>query len=451
MNFNKIKIDNVTIYVLAIFISGILISNFTPPFMAPDESNHIKRAYLFSKGEILLKTYKNSDSGGFVDKGLLNYINTYYLKFMANRDAKITTRETFEANKIKWEKIKDFSALGGGSFYFPLIYTPQAIGLLLGEQLNLSVSQSFKIARFLSLLVACTVLFFAFKILQPPTLTIALLVLPMTLFQLASSCIDGISTSLFVLLISIYLKTNFKMNWYQISLASLLTLVLTTSRPHTLPFLLFLFIPYFKSCNKKYFFVATLISICTLSWLALAAMTAVDSSANTGIKTTEIITFYISNPESYFHLLWSTITDINHLKLYAASFIGILGWFDITFSETIYFVLGSLLLLITYLSFPNRKKRRETYTILFLIVSTISILLIFFLLLINWNHHPAKNFIEGVTGRYFILPAILCSYCFIQHEKYIDERKKNLTSILLVAFFILSMYATVCSLKSKFF
>jgi uncharacterized membrane protein len=46
---------------------------------------------------------------------------------------------------------------------------------------------------------------------------------------------------------------------------------------------------------------------------------------------------------------------------------------------------------------------------LLLTISISSIAIIFFAMLVTWTPHPAK-LIEGVQGRYFLMPAILCTY-----------------------------------------
>ena len=47
-------------------------SYLIPPFQSPDEFNHLKRAYLLSKGDIFLKS-KDHPTGGNSDPGLLDY------------------------------------------------------------------------------------------------------------------------------------------------------------------------------------------------------------------------------------------------------------------------------------------------------------------------------------------------------------------------------------------
>ena len=98
-----------------------------PPFQAPDEFNHIKRAYLLGNGSFILGS-KSNISGGPIDVGLLKYMsNNIFDKININKDIRVTKETIDSSNQYNWEGIKDFSPLPNTAMYFPLSYLPHGL------------------------------------------------------------------------------------------------------------------------------------------------------------------------------------------------------------------------------------------------------------------------------------------------------------------------------------
>ena len=129
----------------------ILFSNLIPPFQSPDEFEHIKRAYLLSTGDIVLKTSGAESSGGQINVGLLSYIK-HYEQYPFKPLKKITAKDTGFAKQIRWESTSAFSPVYAFASYFPGLYAPQSIGLYLGKTFNFSVADSYQLARILAVL-----------------------------------------------------------------------------------------------------------------------------------------------------------------------------------------------------------------------------------------------------------------------------------------------------------
>jgi len=68
---------NNPLIILLIIVILSLFSALIPPFQSPDEFDHIKRAYLLGKGQLILDTPTGQSSGGDVDSGLLKYMKLY--------------------------------------------------------------------------------------------------------------------------------------------------------------------------------------------------------------------------------------------------------------------------------------------------------------------------------------------------------------------------------------
>ena len=169
------------LFPVALFLACFLSSVIIPPFQSPDEFDHVKRAYLLTQGRIVLESPEGKSSGGMIDTGLLAYMRSYgNVPFAPER--KLSADEIDEAKIIRWAGTKEFSTAPGTGYYFPLIYAPQATGLIVGQMLGISVEQSYRLARFLVLVFASLIIAIAFLIHPPSPLAAALLVIPMSLF-----------------------------------------------------------------------------------------------------------------------------------------------------------------------------------------------------------------------------------------------------------------------------
>jgi hypothetical protein len=83
----------------ALVASIIIFSTLIPPFQSPDEFEHIKRAYLLTTGDIVLKTQGAESSGGQINTGLLEYLKQYE-PYPFQPDQKITKDFTKAAEQI---------------------------------------------------------------------------------------------------------------------------------------------------------------------------------------------------------------------------------------------------------------------------------------------------------------------------------------------------------------
>ena len=114
-------------YIALVFLA-MAASYFIPPIQSPDENQHFARAYMLSKGDILLETLPEKMSGGYIDDGLYEFIKGN-LKISGQSDAKLSEEEKFRLKNIHWSgsEKKSFMEIPGTGFYLPLIYLPHAI------------------------------------------------------------------------------------------------------------------------------------------------------------------------------------------------------------------------------------------------------------------------------------------------------------------------------------
>lgn len=439
--------------ILFILVAGSFFSAIIPPFQSPDEFDHISRAYLLSKGKIVLDAPKGKDSGGRIDSGLMAYMSSYEV-LPRKPERKLSADEVYSANRIKWTGTKEFRSLPGISYYFPIIYTPQAVGLALGEKLKLSVDTSYRLARFIALVSIAIILFVTFNIYPVNPLTIALLIIPMSVFQISSASQDGISTALGILAIATFLRmTTEKDNtspWFFYILTFSVALV-TTSRPFLLPLVILVLAACFYTKNKKFFCVFTAAAFFIIAWLGFTMHTTIDSRFVVGHSTSNATVFYIKNPLQFFNVLWATLSNIGLAQFYGASFFGYLGWLDTPFSPKAYkfFFTCTILIGLLSVSAKNFKKEWVARSILFFSALT-SILLIFFAILIKDNQHPA-SLIQSVQGRYFLIPMIMIAYAISGGLKFYGGIFRKIALCLVILLGIFTIFSTPKLLIERYY
>ncbi|EEE35778.1 hypothetical protein RKLH11_3379 [Rhodobacteraceae bacterium KLH11] len=442
------------IVVLSIFFAAFWTGQLTPSFQSPDEFDHIERAYLLSKGQFLLETPEGRASGGYVDSGLLEYMS-YFKALPHQPDVKISSEELSSAKNIYWSGERIYETLPGTGYYFPLIYLPQAAALWVGKFLGQSVETSYKLTRLFTLSAGSLILLAAFRIAAPPAIVIALLFLPMTLFQAASASIDFLSTAIALLLMAQYIsimKENTNPSFWTLLGLSVLVFLLAGCRLHMAPLVLLPFTIGLRFRNAQAFSFSIILCLGIVLWYGFALSITRDMRVDLGAPTSQIIRFYLFNPLQFPNVLWSTLSDGHSSLYYLHSFLGILGWLDVYFTPLTYTALYLLVLISLILSM--RQGRIDDKLISFAIISsTLSgIAIIFFSLLVTWTPHPAST-IMGVQGRYFLLPALVLASLFEVNKSSERRARKSIIAenLLLALLFSFSFIILSITLEARYF
>lgn len=437
--------------VLIAFLLALSLS--IPPMQSPDEVDHIKRAYLAAEGYVALMTPPGSNSGGDIDTGLLEYSRLFSgLQFKP--DATLTRDAYLTSKSVGWSHNQQFSETPGTGFYFPGIYTPQAIALAIGQALDLSIDTSYRLARLLNILAGLLILFAAFRIAPPPPLAIALLILPMSLFQFMSASIDGVSNALTILSISLFigiLESPQRPSIRNLSLLTVSLLVICTSRTQLLPLMA---LPLIIAINRRSRLALLLFSIGTLlalAWTYFAITYNVDNRSPRALSTAQIAIHYIHAPLSYWKLLIHTISTPEYYTFYGKSFLGILGHLDTTLSARTYQLLTILFIASALLSVAWRKEDRQLKISAYLFaLAGLTTMLIFFALTIGWTPYPTE-FIHGVQGRYFTASVMLIAYG-LAPKGFRWKSIPGLVAAMVLAFlFVFSVYKTNEGLLIRFY
>ena len=347
----------------------------------------------------------------------------------------------------------DFFPAPGTGYYFPLAYLPQALGLLIGRTLGLSVDTSYRLAR-LGVLAATAANFsVAFSLVRMSPFVLVLLVLPMTVFQRSSASLDAFTTGLSVLATSLFIigaqrEQRFRM-WMRVVLP-VSVLAVSTCRPNMVPLLLFPTIVAYIRRERTDIVLSVLAWCLTLIWFAVATMSTREPLGE-GHSTTGAIYFYLHHPMQLSQVVLATIEDKRYADLLVREFVGILGWVDAPLPPWFYFFAGVTVLVVFALSISLRVSTcnclvRPTL----LVVAVLSTLLIFFLLLVTFNAMPAPV-VSGLQGRYFLIPLIILGY-FLSPEGNTGKRKSHIIGLCLTSIFaILSFYAVADVLLDRYY
>lgn len=398
---------------LGLLVMAALISSLVPPFQSPDEGAHLKRAYLLSKGRVLLETPSGQSSGGYIDQGLLQYMNLN-LALAGHSEKKVNADLLAKTWAIQWVGTEQFSESPGVGYYFPLIYLPQALGLGAGRLLRLNLDNSYYLARTLACLASLLLLAAAFKSYRPSYLSLGLLLMPMMIFQWIATSQDAIAVALCVFVCCQFIRLMQMPDGRALIptawLLSACILILINARTNLLPMLLLPFTLALKFPHKRSLWInAALLLLLTCIWTLIAMKTTVDLRVSIGKKPIENLTYYLLHPWEYLRILFATLGDSRSLRFYHNSFIGILGWLDTPLKKS-WLLLVDIGLLISLVASISRQliKTQKSAALSLILVAIASLLLTFFLLLITWTPQPAEQ-IQGVQGRYFWCPLlVLC-------------------------------------------
>ncbi len=437
-------------FVATLFFACIFISQLIPPAQSPDEGAHLKRAYLLTQGYIRLEKQGN-DLGGLIDSGFDQYLAAYFVALSQRQEKKLSANVKQDINSIVWSGKKTFSGTSGTVAYFPLLYVPQAVALATGEALGLTVDRSHQLARFCSLLAASLILWLAFLIYRPPLSVLALLLLPMSIFQMASPSLDGMANATALLAISCFMRIaqegQSSKPWLLV-LLSLSVFAVASCRAQLLPLLLLIFVAYIYTRQKAYLWVATSLTTLILFWMS-AALQGVSIAPAENPPTREIVIYYLLDPLALLRVMGNTLSLTWLMEFYGKSFLGILGWLDSKFSERVYFLLTVLLALSFVFSTSFHRQTTAPsvrWVLLFCALSAVA--LIFLALLVAWTKHPAQ-WIDGVQGRYFLVPTMLLAYALA--PRFNEGWRSHLGVMTLVFLGLFSVTATTRLLVDRYY
>lgn len=422
-----------------------------PPFTSPDEGAHLSRADALRNGFVYLVSPDGKiRSGGEVDKSM-NMFRSSYDKVIKGHDPKIADSLKNKWRMQNWSGENMFYSMPNTAFYFPAIYIPQALALQIGHALNLNIYSTYKLVSSITLLVIIITLLASWRITPIPAPALIVLTLPMTIFQFFSPTIDGLSFAFTILMMSLFVNimhnTEEGVVKKNIFWLCAVIFILSSSRANLLPLTLLPLWIFFRTKNKASLIGFAITFIAVMSWTYFSIKTVQDNGMHhPGIEQIDVIKHYITHPIETFMIIFNTITDYQIISYYVTSFLGTLAWLDAPLTQTAYWFFGLTLLLmfLSNISFKEISKRKGEAALLVLFSLSI-IALTFCALLVQWSSFPTLK-VDGVQGRYFIIPMIILAYAIMDNPKLV-KFTRAMTIIIAIA----SVYSVHLALESRYF
>jgi uncharacterized membrane protein len=433
-----------------VFFIAFAAASLIPPMQSPDEHSHLARAYMISRGQLSLTAPPGRDSGGPVDGAFFAFIQVHE---PIARDARARLGEQMQGKiaAVRWGAPEVFYPVPGTGYYVPLIYAPHALGLWLGRTLNLGIAHSYQLVRALCLLSCLGLLAWAFRLLRPPVLVPALLLLPMTVFQLLAPTLDGITTCLAVLALSIFCRRVLGQQDLPAAYVWLLAgsvALLASSRAQLLPLLAFPFYLAWTRRSKPDAVAGLAALLVSAAWTFYALGHTVDLRIDRPQSTGELLVYYAGHPGTFLKIIINSLADTQLFTNYERSFIGILGWLDTLLPDWSYKVIWAGLGLCAAASLLTVKPGEALLTRAGLAVTALAGAgLVFLAMLATWTTYPA-TIVHGVQGRYFIVPAIIVAYAMGATVR--PRGSRWLGALVLCATAAVSLYALLVTLLARY-
>ena len=404
----------VTWFVVGIAIACAVMVAVVPPLQAPDEPSHLSRAYLLSHGQWMPDAKPDGRTGGEIDDGLLSFMAAWS-PLIRRPGARVTSEMRAKSWEAQWSGTRSFRSFRATSLYAPAMYAPMAIGLRTGEALGLRVSTSYYLARALMLGSAVAVLLAAFRVTRPPVVVMAVVALPMSLFQMCAPVVDGLAMALSALAVSLFVRMLQERDRPVTRPAVLLaatTVVVVTCRPQALPLLMLAPLAWWLTRHAMALWTGMFAMATTAAWMTFAVATShpLRPDDTPSLPTSEIIGGYLRDPASLLAIVANTVTAGNWLHAQYRSFIGVLGALDTPLPNAAYPVLALLLGVTLVLSLSWGAVRGARVATIGLVCCGIGAgTAVLLTLLVFFTPHPAES-IRGVQGRYFLIPALILAY-----------------------------------------
>lgn len=452
---------------MAALLVGSVLSIVVPPLKSPDEADHVRRAYLFSQGYWLLESLSCGDgegpagasapckngksmSGGRVDTGLGAYLAEFYPRDGLERSE--TEMGQAHGRQHRWEHQENFVYAPGTGYYFPLIYAPQALGLAVARILDLSIDDSYYLARFVTLLSTLSVLLLAFRVYPVPAAVVGVFLLPISLFQAVSLSIDGFSMTWAALAVACFMRfseTREKTASTLFIWMAFSVLMVGASRAHLASMVLMLFWAAWLHRSRTGWALAigTTLAICV--WYGVAIPSTIDLRIQRTYTIGDQLKYYLESPTMLLQVLWATLSDPGRQFAYLSSFVG--EFFNLPLRRNEVFFLVAVLGAVVMVSPALLGEwRRQTLSRIVLVVTAVSgAILAFLAMLLTWTPHPAVV-VEGVQGRYFLIPCMLLLLAFCSWEAP-HKVQRHVVNVLLFTLFSSSLVLSITRMLQGFY
>jgi uncharacterized membrane protein len=431
----------------------LLVAVKLPPFMGPDELNHIKRASQLSRGVLLGD--RILDGGHLVAGGRcevnLDLANSYYQPIEFHPEIKVDPASAEAASRIEWGDRVVEQPFNNTAINAPTLYLPQALAIGIGKVIGLPIVSTIHLARIANAIFCLAVGFFALRLAgRAAPLLFTILLLPMAAALDASVTQDGplIATAALASAILVrHLLDGRNISKRELVAASICLVVVAMAKaPYAV---LLLLIPLMRTARPRWLWAAAATCLAVVAgWHLFIAVSVYTPMARAGVPLDPAgqVAHVMHNPGSIFPVAFNTLRHGG--AEYAAQMIGVLGWLDTPLPKVYYglaFVAFAAAVAAVWGPRPDRK--RTALALLILLATALALFAGFYV-----TYTPVGfGRIEGVQGRYILpiaamLPLVVCGI-----EAKLTPRLQRALALTILAFPIVGIVIVEHALAARYY
>lgn len=437
---------------IAVLLFGGLLALVTPPFQAPDETEHFDRAYWVSEGRLDLLPVPVRTAAPLPES--IRRIGELFADLPFHPERKTSPRAILTAFQIPLAPERRESVSFPGSLKYSCVpYIPQAIGIAVGRLLGAPALALLYLARLTNLLFGALAVAFAVRRLPAFAWLATMVALtPMALHLLGSASADVTTIASSFVLVS----TVAKLAWgtEEATRGDLLLMiaasaVLCASKPLPLA-LLVLLIPAarFPRGRRAAFLLFHFgLSLLAAYWSIVRARAMDYRRLETATDPGRQIHDLLLHP---FHFFRVVLVDYAlHTPRYLGQLVGKLGWLDVQLPIPFLVVYLAVLLTLVFLDTSPRIEVRPWQRGIAAGAVLAGMSFISLAEYTTWTPYGA-DFIQGIQGRYF-LPLILPTAWVFHSRRWAGRIEPRRLGMVLGAFSVVSCGVALWALVGRYY
>lgn len=384
------------IYLAIALPSVIAFALVVPPFRVPDEQSHfIRAAHIAERG--FVESSRNGLIGGYVDTGVVRFENVVF----KNSPRPLTDLENRRIRTIKWKHASRWSEIGS-SRYFPALYAPQALALLAGRALDMTLLTSFYLARITNAVVGVAITCLSIAVCRRGNLFLfSVALMPMALFMTGSVSQDAGIIALSLLCAAVITRGVEAKYLDFLVLTSIITL-LALGRVALIALVILLWLPAWrkgKTITFTHQALATLFTIaCVWGWLSLTHHLQGPIQGGPYADSASQTAFIRQHPYILVTAPCRTVTS--DFASWCRMFVGQLGWLDVPLPMSVLVGGGVALLAAAAVTVSQGSPNYEKVDCALVAIACIAApLLLMWALYVVWTPAGAEK-VQGMQGRY---------------------------------------------------
>ncbi|HEX4767017.1 MAG TPA: DUF2142 domain-containing protein [Lichenihabitans sp.] len=404
-------------YLLLAFPVVVLLVFATPPFQVADEANHFLRAVQVETGHLIATRRGKQAAGGEIDGQAIDVSRAFDdLKF--HPDHKLETSLLTQEDGPSWgEQPKIFADFANTAIYPPFFYAPAAIGIKLGKRFGLSILGTLYLARLVNALCATALAGAALALCGKGRATLGVILsFPMVLSLFGSVSPDALSIASGAFVIALWSKYLDRDEdipvWPRCIAAGLLGAIIAARIP-LMPLYGLVLLP--TSRRRRLFsrtwlsrrdMLSIVIGLGPIAFGLLGAHVAkIPFRPDDGVAPMVQLTGLLHDPIRIVTVMIATLHDLG--IGYLRQMIGVLGWLDTDFPPRFYEWMGLCITVAVAIEcFGPERGLRGWSAVLLVCGLAAAVLGVFFALYLAWTPVGVAA-IDGVQGRYFLVPAMV--------------------------------------------